>query len=374
MKPIVVQLSRLLVAVLALYGVLLLVALLVVPQSSATGPIDTARAGNSLYLTEPKYVFFERKRLSEPHDRLLVLGASNAMVGFKPAELAPLVPGREVHNLSVGGSNITQVGQVAELVREVQSPPARARDVYVLGLWYGIFASNQARWHTPDREAGDTDLDIERYRYGFFRRTESGPRAVVPAELLGTAALLVHPFLALDQTTRRVAEIARGRLPGKATKLTDAQRNARVVSESERRTMHRFWRRYMGDVEELDEAAWRELSRVIDEIRAGGARVVLVDLPIPRWHREGSLLAADYRRRFDAMAPSLEARPGVQVVSLANADGDDDFSDEVHPKPRVTAHWARSLADALSTPDQGENHEYGSSLRHADSSVSRRVR
>jgi hypothetical protein len=374
MKHLFTQLGRLAAAVVALYGALLLLAWLLVSPTDRAGSVDTARASHSLFLTEPKYVFFERTRLANEEDRLLVLGASNAMVGFKPAQLAPLLPGRSVHNLSVGGSNITQVGQVAELVREVQSPRAQARDLYVIGLWYGVFASDRARWHTPDREAGDTDIDIERYRYGFFQRTEEGPRPVLPAKLLGTGALLVHPFLALDQTSRRLTEAVRGRLSGKPAKLTDAERNARVVSAPERQRMHEFWRHYMGDVEHIDEATWSKLPGVVDDIRSSGARVVLVDLPIPRWHRQGSPLAADYRRRFDALAPSLRARDGVQVVSLADDDGDEDFSDEVHPKPRVTARWAERLAEAISTPNEREDHEYRSSLRHADSSVSRRIR
>ena len=35
------------------------------------------------------------------------------------------------------------------------------------------------RWNTPDRHQGDTDLDIERYRYGFYRRTEQGSQAAI---------------------------------------------------------------------------------------------------------------------------------------------------------------------------------------------------
>ena len=103
----------------------------------------------------------------------------------------------------------------------------------------------------------------------------------------------------------------------------------------------------MGDVDELEDAPFARLDRMVGRLRASGARVVLVDLPIPHWHAEGSLLAKDYRRRIDPQLDRLAALPGVRVLRLADDDSDDDFSDEVHPKPRVTSRWAARLAKGL---------------------------
>src|SRR6185369_4536765 len=136
---LLVQLLRLGAAVLGLYLAILGITLLAVPLGHGqTGPLDVARASSSLYLTEPKYVFMERSRLDTPTDKLLVLGASNALVGFKRSELQELLPELEVNNISVGGSNITQLDQIVRLVHEVQSPAARRHDTFVLGLWYGV--------------------------------------------------------------------------------------------------------------------------------------------------------------------------------------------------------------------------------------------
>ena len=75
--------------------------------------------------------------------------------------------------------------------------------------------------------------------------------------------------------------------------------------------------------------------------------MLLVDLPIPRWHSEGSALARDYRERLERALPSLCSQPGVRLLRLADQDANDDFSDEVHPKPRVSPRWAARLAEAL---------------------------
>jgi hypothetical protein len=111
----------------------------------------------------------------------------------------------------------------------------------------------------------------------------------------------------------------------------------------------------------------------VDRILAAGGRVVLVDMPIPRWHAQGSPLYADYAQRMASLLPALAAREGVAVLRL-QGDDDDDFSDEVHPKPRVTQRWAEALAELPFLQNKREDHEYRSTLRQADAGFSRRIR
>lgn len=373
MKPILVQLARLAAALAGVYAALLLVSLVVRPNERGPERLDSARAGESLYLTEPKYLFFNRSRLDTEQDKVLVLGASNTLVGFKQRELQAALPDREVHNVSVSGSNITQLRQVVELVQEVQSTAARRHNTFVLGLWYGTFASDRARWETPDRHPGDTDMDLERYRYGFYRRGDHGAEPMLPPRLLDAGAHLVHPYLVLDALTRDATRSLRERLSGKPPKLTDAERNARVVSPEEQSGYLAFWRKYMGDVDRLEDASFRTLEATVEDVLRAGGRVVLVDLPIPAWHSAGSLLHADYARRMQALLPDLERRDGVRVLRLPG-DANEDFSDEVHPKPRVTARWSQTLAGSLVLPNEREDNEHRSPLRQADAGISRRIR
>ena len=348
MRNVVVKLARLALSLLVLYGALLAGACLLVQREPPSRRIDTSRASETLYLTEPKYVFMARTRLQSEAPKVLLLGASNTMAGFKQRELQPLLPAVEVHNLAVGGANLREVRQVAELVREVQSPQARRQTSYVIGLWYGLFASDAARWNTADRHAGDTDIDIERYRYGFYRRTPDGAQPLLPPRYLGAAETLILPYLALDRLARDLTVSLRAQLSGKAPKLTDEQRNARVIGVDEQQKYLAFWRGYMGPESRLSDQQFDQLRALVDTLVADGSRVVLVDLPIPSWHAQGAALAADYRERVRELAPALSARPGVTWVSMTSSDdGDEQFSDEVHPKPRVSPRWAARLADAL---------------------------
>lgn len=347
MKLILIQIAQLLTALLVLYGLLLAISLILVPRAELGQRLDAARASSSLFLTEPKYVFMARSRLNTTTDKVLLVGASNMLAGFKQAQMQALLPAVEVHNLSVGGSNITQVSQIVDLVREVQTPEARRHNTYVVGLWYGLFADDKARWYTPDRHPGDTDIDIERYRYGFYRRTETGAVPLLPPQYLDAGVLLIHPYLVLDRTARDLTLSLRNFMTAKALSLSDAQRNAVVLSDAQKLRYLAFWRDYMGSKETLGDAPFHVLEHTVDNILADGGRVILVDLPIPQWHTQGSALAADYRQRADTLLAGMRTRAGVTVLEMDDAGANDDFSDDVHPKPRVTGRWAQRLAVAL---------------------------
>lgn len=346
MKPFIKQLFQLLLSTLAVYAVVLGISLILVPvQRHAT--LDTALASRSLFVTEPKYVFLGRGVLNSTNDKVLMLGASNVVVGFRQGQLQRLVPGAEIDNIGVGGSNVTQLRQIVDLVLEVQSPEARRHNTFVIGTWYGLFADNRQRWHTPDRHAGDTDIDIERYRYGFYRRTESGPVAVLPPELLGVGLALIHPFLAVDKLLRDATQSIRRVMAGKAPALSDAQRNAAVISESERLRYLAFWADYMGGDGRLADEQFEVLERLIGRISGMGSRVIIADLPLPAWHQQRSPYHADYRQRVRRLFDRFALLPGVQVIRLRIEDADHDFSDEVHPKPKVALGWSRQLATVL---------------------------
>ena len=347
MMLILKQTARLLAALATLYGVLVAISLLLVPRADPGQRLDAARAPSSLFLTEPKYVFLARSRLDSSADKVILMGASNTLAGFKQAQVQALLPALEVHNLAVGGSNITQISQIVDLVREVQTPEARRHNTYVFGLWYGLFAADKARWYTPDRHPGDTDIDIERYRYGFCRRTDTGAVPVLPPRYLQAGVLLIHPYLVLDRSARELTTSLREFMSGKPPPTTDEQRNAVVLNDAQRRKYLAFWREYTGLAETLGDAPFQALEHMVDGILTEGGRVVLVNLPIPEWHAQGSVLAADYRRHMETLLPELKRRAGVSVLRMDDAGAGDDFSDEVHPKPRVTERWAQRLAAEL---------------------------
>ena len=103
----------------------------------------------------------------------------------------------------------------------------------------------------------------------------------------------------------------------------------------------------MGSTDELKEAQFQTLRRVVDGILVEGGEVVLVDLPLPAWHSQRSPLWRSYASHMEPTLAALQTRPGVVVVRMGADNRDDDFGDEVHPKPRVAPLWAARLAKTL---------------------------
>lgn len=348
MKNIARQTIFLVAAIAVVYLVILGITLVAVRPVKPTGQgLDSAAASRTLYMTEPKYVFLARSALNTPDNKVIILGASNTQVGFGQPLVQSAVQGAVVNNLSIGGANMTEVAQVVDLVQEVQSPAARAHTIYVIGMWYGMFCDDKIRWNSPDRVAGDTDIDAERYRYGFFRRTASGPAAVLPPAWLDEGALLIHPYLVLDKLTRDGTKSFRQAFFVRPAERTDAERNATVISPAEQRGLLDYWNTYMGGTGTVSDGQFQSLLRAVDTITASGGRVMLVDLPIPHWHSSQSAYFTDYQQKKAAFWQHLAGRPGITLMEMGDANNDDDYSDEVHPKPRIQPLWAERLAQAL---------------------------
>jgi hypothetical protein len=350
MRAILKQVLYLSIALVGIYAVLLALSYALVPAVNGLTGLDSSLAEDSIFTTDPKYVFLNRAAVRPDASRIVFVGASNTAVGFKQREVQQLVPYSEVDNLSVGGSNMTQVAQIVELVQDLQDAGARRRTTFVIGMWYGMFAQDGFRWATPDRHKGDTDIDIERYRYGFYRRSDSGPKQILPSNGLSLGVTLIHPYLVFDELSRLASKGLRERLSGRPPRRTDAERNASIVSDADRVLALEYWRDQMHSDGPISEEQFLVLRDLIVRILAQGSQAVLVDLPIPHWHAERSPFYANYLNRKKTLLSGLQGKPGFTYLEMADQNDDLDFSDEVHPKPRVTPLWATQVAALLQGP------------------------
>jgi hypothetical protein len=348
MKWILKQTAWLLASVAFLYVVILGATVVLVPMHHQQGGLETRRAPRTLYMTEPKYLFLNRGALMSDADRLILLGASNTMSGFHLDELQPLVPHLQVNNLAVSGSNITEIRQAYDLIRAVQSPATLKRSTYVIGIWYGLFVPDALKWNTPDRHAGETDLDIERFRYGFYRRSAAGPVQILPAQDLELGLLLIHPYLAFDKLVRDVTDDLRASFLKMKPARTDEQRNAIVITPEDQARYFAFWKGQFGQSATVPNEQFEILTALVDDILKDGGTVIVADLPIPSWLAQQSDLNQSYDLLKSVWLKQMADRRGFSFVEMQNAFADDEFVDEVHPKPRITREWSRLLAASIS--------------------------
>ncbi|QPF90274.1 hypothetical protein [Bradyrhizobium commune] len=346
MKFILKQAALTFVFLAALYLIVLGVSFVVLPPPAQNGVLDAQAAGNTLYMTPPKYVFLGRQVLTTADKRVIMVGASNIGNGFRAAMVQPLMQCSKVSNLGVGGTNVSQVEQIIDLVHEVQDPQVQKLNTFVIGVWYGLFVESDVRYNDADRHRGDTDIDIERYRYGFARRTASGPVNVVPPAWLDAGVAAIRPILLLEKATREVRSIAE-RAAGRSRDRTDAEREAAVMTDKQKQDALAYWRQGMGSKDQISQQQVALLIATIDRLLNGGERVVLADLPIPAWHRDASPYYASYQSALQAVVRQFGGQPGFAFMQMSDLDGNEDYSDEVHAKPHLAKVWSARLAKVL---------------------------
>jgi hypothetical protein len=345
MRVILRQGAALLFCLALFYLGLLGLALSLAPQPSQEPGLDASLAGNTIFMTEPKYIYLNRTPLRNNSEKIVLLGASNVDIGFNLPELRTLLPETAtVHKFAIDEANMTEVGEVIDLVQQVQSEEARRHEIFVLGIWYGMFGEDRLRWYTPDRSPGDTDIDIERYRYGFERRTAHGPIPVVPWQYVDAAVTAIYPFLFLDKLSRDSLEWLSREYQTRPKDLDTA-----VMTEDERGRSMSYWSRVMGPARPSTfYEQFIVLERACDQILVEGSQLIFLDLPLPKWHKQHSPYQSYYEERRTQLVKRWTGRSGFVSLDMSDLDSDADFYDEVHPRPRVTRSWARRLAAALS--------------------------
>ena len=359
LKYILRQTALTLLSFAFLYALLAGASFIVFPDPSSAGTRDFQAAEQTLYMTVPKYVFLGRSVLDSPDRKIILVGASNTGVGFRQKLVQSNLGCAKVSNLAMGGANISEVKQVIDLVHEVQNDQERRLNTFVIGTWFGMFIDSEVKYSEGDRHRGETDIDIERYRYGFYRRTQDGPIAVLPAKWLDAGVMAIRPFLLLEKAARQARAGVNLMLTGRTSaQRTDDERESVVMSEAEKKKALVYWKETMGRVDDISPTQVEVLKRTIQALLFSGEKVVLVDLPIPAWHRDASPYQASYRRALTDLLQEFGDQPNFSSLSMDDLDNDLDYSDEVHAKRHLADVWSTRLAKKLDsfvcqgTPDK----------------------
>ena len=344
MLHILRQSALTLVFTAGLYATLLALSFVVAPPVARKGWMDVWNMDASLFTTAPKFAYLGRDELDTMEPKVLLIGASNTGAGLRQGDVQALVPCAKVSNLALGGANISEMRELVDLIDKARSQDARRSDTIVLGIWYGMFVDSGQNWPAQN---GDTDLTIERYRYGFERRTETGPVAVLPPGWLHTGVTLIRPYLLLEKIARSVTSPMRYGLFGKPPAVTEADKEKEGLSAEGRTNAIAWWRWIMGPRDVISAGQVDVLRHLIEELLDARKTVVLVDMPIPTWHRDRSPWTPSYAGALQDTVARFTGRPHFVFVDTHDLGADDNFTDEVHPKPHLARELAARVAATL---------------------------
>jgi hypothetical protein len=204
------------------------------------------------------------------------------------------------------------------------------------------------KYTDSDRNRGETDIDIERYRYGFYRHTPNGPAAVLPPKWLDAGVTFLRPFLLIEKLAREARTGVNWLVTGRASaQRTDAEREMAVMSEEEKHKALQYWEDSMGHKSGISTAQVDLLKDTIDKLLLAGEKVVIVDLPIPAWHRDASPYELSYHKALKDVLQQFGNRPNFTAMNMDDLDGNLDYSDEVHAKRHQAEIWSTRLANVL---------------------------
>lgn len=296
--------------------------------------IDTQRM-NTIYTPEPIGLADGISEIDPDGRNLFLVGSSNVREGFRPDVISARIPSLTVHNVAIGASNLAEVYEIVQYVSHFLSPKGRRNAVYVVGIWYGQFVSNEKRWGSK----GSTDLDLELRKFHLF--------TIKDYEVTQTVAIprwmevnYIRLFLPLVAAKRLMIYASGTRIRAPYSGVVDANYKAESM---------RFWRDYMGPPDCSTFAQqFRYLKKLSVFVQQTGGKLVLVDMPLPAWHKTES----PYERLFqdtkrNCLGPMVNG-PNSAYIEL-QAQGDDDFYDSAHPKATAAVRWSSALADSLLT-------------------------
>ena len=344
MLTILRQLCLTVLSFAALYASLIAVSFMVYPNRSEKA-LDTGSAEQTIYTTPTKYLYFGRTLLEAPGRRVFVVGASNADAGLRPSQVQEEVSCATVHGLTIGNMNVAEMEQTIGLIPASRS--LSKSDTVVLGIWYGNFADSRDRWHDRNRALGESDVEVELYRFGFYHQGRTGPEASISDRWLFAEALSLRPLHMFEGLLRRLTSTARNAVFVRPPTMTLAEREKRTFKPDEKVAALQYWQQQFGSNTDVSDAQFAILERTITDILARGSRVVLVDLPIPAWNADASRFELGYRKRLAALIPRFAGARGFSFLTMPDLVQDDHFSDEVHPKPSTARIWATRVGRAV---------------------------
>ena len=283
--------------------------------------LDVNDALNSLEGSSPAYVMFKSPLLAVDEPAVILIGPSNVQLGFRPAEIAPLLPGITPHNLSFGGANIDGMAAAVDLVYG-QRPIGRRDDlIFVFGLWYGEFLHNESN-------PAITPLGRQMQRFGIFQYQDDRFVLQVRPESFDLIAWLLRPIFAVQKLVGSSSPLAR-KLSNNRSDTTTAPSPLPTLSNV--------------DIPDAQLAALVAISKRIK--REGGA-LVLADLPMPSRHTESEPLWSRYQSIKRAILQTC-IEWGAVYLDMQDLNDNTDFSDYTHPLPAATVKWAARLAAGL---------------------------
>jgi len=143
---------------------------------------------DSIYANTAHYAVYGMDRLDAHPRQVFIFGASVTARAFDPEQLMKGLPGYNVHNLSVSGSNISQMTEVIDLLSTREDWRHLGSAIFVFGGHFPSFLENDRKF------GGMTKIEVEQLRHHLYWDDAGVIKPELSPPTMPTALFLIKPF------------------------------------------------------------------------------------------------------------------------------------------------------------------------------------
>jgi hypothetical protein len=292
---------------------------------------------NSIYANTAHYAVYGMGQLDNYPMQVFILGASVSARAFDPEQLMRGLPGYKVHNLSVSGSNVSQMMEVIDLLSTRVDWRHLHSAIFVFGGHFLSFLENDRKF------GGMTKIEVEELRHHLYRNNDGIIKPELSPAAMATALFLIKPFAFAYkikyEADEAVSELKDAVVSKAKTAILGLPPKSTPTDPPDEASYYRALRTRQFRNAGLTHEQFDLFMKLVTRLDTGGAKVVFVDMPVPSYFRNGFSIYDDYRRR----EAGIIRDPRVHYLDLTAIAADGEFLDDGHPRPKFAAKWATPL-------------------------------
>jgi len=326
------------------YTVIFCITYLFYPYSDDTNRIDTKLAKNTIFGNDSRYIIFNIHRIaSSDKKKIFFIGSSKTKDGFRPDELQEYFPEYEIHNFALGGSQMAEMKQVVEYILSHTSDNSIKKSVFVIGMFYEFFRNKEKN--------KITHFTSEKLRYGLYELENGEVKPLFDAKLMPFISNILRPFLFVSNFIRIynliLADFDTFFVRQRRIDFTVFLRH--VYPELDRKLSKENIKNIIEKLNVTKQDTQKEGFKIFIDmcnlIKQKGAKIILLDLPIPTWHQKASTFFGKYQQRKEDYIKQVN-NGNVLYINMINSLPDSTFLDSNHPYPTYTKLWSKTFADS----------------------------
>jgi len=257
--------------------------------------------------------------------KLITLGPSTVREGFFQEDWAEIASNYEYHNFGVGSLNPEQTVRLFKHIKAEIKPQIAKKSIIIVGASYPVFSDSRLLENYIEMEESKL---LSFYALGGFNWA-SWP--VSYAKRISPALFFVREQL-FDSIDRLIKEVMLVSNPKPAVKIVTPPVNAPIVDLQKRKAAMYTWDiEIMGGKNDISERQFNYFINLIECIHDAGFSVIVVDMPLPRWHRDASHYDKIFQNRLNNLMTSNFANiPNIEFINIHDDLDEVDFKDSAH--------------------------------------------